>query len=150
MFEGFGFVTFQTEDEADSACEEQFHVINDKKVRYILWYWHPCRKFTSWRVSGIHKRHSWTTKFVILLFYSIFIRYRRQQQGLHWHSTKLDLYFGNHLYFVACIHFKTCATKHSLNKNVQEQEEKWRAPKLKLSNIIVTSPLKYFNKYYYW
>ena len=31
-FEGFGFVTFQSEDDADSACEEQFHVINDKKV----------------------------------------------------------------------------------------------------------------------
>ncbi|CAH3120387.1 unnamed protein product [Porites lobata] len=29
---GFGFVTFQNEDEADSACEEQFHVINDKKT----------------------------------------------------------------------------------------------------------------------
>lgn len=29
---GFGFVTFQTEDDADSACEEQFHVINDKKT----------------------------------------------------------------------------------------------------------------------
>ena len=32
LFEGFGFVTFQNEDDADSACEEQFHVINDKKV----------------------------------------------------------------------------------------------------------------------
>ena len=30
--QGFGFVTFQTEDDADSACEEQFHMINDKKV----------------------------------------------------------------------------------------------------------------------
>lgn len=32
LFEGFGFVTFQNEDDADSACEEQFHIINDKKV----------------------------------------------------------------------------------------------------------------------
>lgn len=30
--QGFGFVTFQTEDDADNACEEQFHMINDKKV----------------------------------------------------------------------------------------------------------------------
>ncbi|XP_029184523.1 RNA-binding protein Musashi homolog 2-like isoform X1 [Acropora muricata] len=29
---GFGFVTFQTEDDADNACEEQFHMINDKKT----------------------------------------------------------------------------------------------------------------------
>ncbi|CAH3155642.1 unnamed protein product, partial [Pocillopora meandrina] len=29
---GFGFVTFETEDAAESACEEQFHLINDKKT----------------------------------------------------------------------------------------------------------------------
>lgn len=126
MFEGFGFVTFQNEDEADSACEEQFHVINDKKVRYILWYWHQCRKFTSWRVSGIHKRHSWTTKFVILLFHSIFIRYRRQQQGLHWHPTKLDLKRWQPAVFCCLYPFKNLCNKRQFfkNKNVQEQEEK--------------------------
>ncbi|KAJ7387815.1 Chromatin assembly complex, subunit 3 [Desmophyllum pertusum] len=29
---GFGFVTFDSEDAAESACEEQFHLINDKKT----------------------------------------------------------------------------------------------------------------------
>ncbi|XP_020607573.1 RNA-binding protein Musashi homolog 2-like isoform X1 [Orbicella faveolata] len=29
---GFGFVTFESEDAAESACEEQFHLINDKKT----------------------------------------------------------------------------------------------------------------------
>ena len=34
--EGFGFVTFESEDAVESACEEQFHLINDKKV--ITWF----------------------------------------------------------------------------------------------------------------
>ena len=29
---GFGFVTFESEDAAESACVEQFHLINDKKT----------------------------------------------------------------------------------------------------------------------
>ena len=29
---GFGFVTFESEDGAESACVEQFHLINDKKT----------------------------------------------------------------------------------------------------------------------
>lgn len=36
LCEGFGFVTFESEDAVESACEEQFHLINDKKV--ITWF----------------------------------------------------------------------------------------------------------------
>ena len=54
------------------------------------------------------------------------------------------------MYFVAHIHFKTYATKDSLNKNVREKEEKkMKSTKAETVKHHCHKPTKIFNKYSY-
>lgn len=43
---GFGFITFETEEAVDKCCDERYHIINSKRVRFTLPLFHELKLFT--------------------------------------------------------------------------------------------------------